>query len=489
MVLGLVLGILLSRNKRLSTWILGVLGVIQTIPSLALLGFLLPLMGIGFFPAVFALFLYGLLPIVRNTFIGISEVDMYVKESAKAMGMTDRHILWQIDLPLALPTIFAGIRTAAVIGVGVATLCSLIGAGGLGELIFRGIALNNAQMIWAGAIPSAGLALGLDAALAFLQKNIQRFFKPILGVFAFGIILWIGFVSFPRQDIFIFKAGFDHEFAERADGYKGLAKHYQIQFSIQTAEFDASLMYEALKNGQVDMIGGYSTDGRIDAFDLLVLEDDKAYFPPYYAVPLVRQEILQKYPFLENVFAKIANQISDIEMRKMNFEIDDLKKSPQEVATAFLKNKGFQTNTRRKGKGNIKIGGKKFTEQYILTEILKQIIENNSSLTVEIIDGLGGTQIAWEALKAGEIDMYPEYTGTAFLTILQPDAKLQEEIIRDKEKVLLYVRKNLFEKYQIQTLAPLGFNNSYALMMRKIDTKRLHIQTISDLKDYLENHR
>ena len=152
----------------------------QTIPSVALLGFLLPLLGIGVVPAIVALFLYALLPIVRNTSTGIEEVDEFVREAARGMGMSDIQILTKVELPLAVPVIFAGIRTATVINVGVATLCALIASGGLGEFIFRGIALNNVNMILAGAIPAAMLAMFFDFVLGILQKFIRQLIKPVL---------------------------------------------------------------------------------------------------------------------------------------------------------------------------------------------------------------------------------------------------------------------------------------------------------------------
>src|SRR5690606_11954937 len=133
----------ISRKKQLASIVLGFTGILQTIPSIALLGFMIPLLGIGVKPAIFALFLYALLPIVRNTFTGISGTDPAVREAAVGMGMSDLQLLLRIDLPLALPVIFAGIRTATVINVGVATLAAYIAAGGLGEFIFGGIALNN----------------------------------------------------------------------------------------------------------------------------------------------------------------------------------------------------------------------------------------------------------------------------------------------------------------------------------------------------------
>ena len=147
LLIGIPLGIFLTRYKKLSGFVIGLVSTIQTIPSLALFGFLLPFFGIGSKPAIIALFLYALLPIVRNTFTGIEEVDFSIKESAKGMGMSDFQILTKVELPLATPVIFAGVRTATVLSVGIATISTYIGAGGLGDFIARGIALNNTKMI------------------------------------------------------------------------------------------------------------------------------------------------------------------------------------------------------------------------------------------------------------------------------------------------------------------------------------------------------
>src|SRR3954454_5263464 len=175
-LVGLPLGILIVRKKQLSGIVLGIAGVLQTIPSIALLGFMIPLLGIGPKPAIVALLLYALLPIIRNTHTGILGVDAAVKEAAMAMGMNKWQILFKVELPLAMPVILAGIRTATVINVGVATLASYIAAGGLGEFIFGGISLNNTNMILAGAIPAALLAIIFD----FLLSRLQHFnFKKI----------------------------------------------------------------------------------------------------------------------------------------------------------------------------------------------------------------------------------------------------------------------------------------------------------------------
>ena len=167
------LGIYITYKQKLASLILSTTGVIQTIPSLALLGFMIPLFGIGFTPAVIALFLYALLPIVRNTHTGLLSTDPILIEAGKAMGMTRQQILFKIRLPLAMDMIMAGIRTALTINIGTATLAAFIGAGGLGESIITGITLNDNNMILRGAIPAALLALIADQGMALVEKAVR----------------------------------------------------------------------------------------------------------------------------------------------------------------------------------------------------------------------------------------------------------------------------------------------------------------------------
>jgi osmoprotectant transport system permease protein len=174
--IGVPLGILVTRSPWLSKPILGTANIAETIPSLALFGFLLPVPWLGARAdrlAITALALYALLPIIRNTAAGIAGVDPAVRESARGMGMTDSQILWQVELPLSLSTILAGIRVATVLTVGIATIAAAIGAGGLGEFIFRGLAMVNDQLILAGAIPAAVLAVGADVALGWLEQRLR----------------------------------------------------------------------------------------------------------------------------------------------------------------------------------------------------------------------------------------------------------------------------------------------------------------------------
>src|SRR6202451_535768 len=175
-LVGIPLGILITRWPSLNKPILGTANVIQTIPSLALFGFLLPAPWIGARAevlAILALTLYALLPLIRNTYTGIKGVDPAVIEAGRGMGMTDRQLLWQVQLPLALAVIVAGVRVATVLSVGIATIAAAIGAGGLGQYIFRGLAMVNNQLILAGAIPAAVLAIGADVVLGWLEKRLS----------------------------------------------------------------------------------------------------------------------------------------------------------------------------------------------------------------------------------------------------------------------------------------------------------------------------
>lgn len=176
-LIGVPLGILVTRWPALNRPVLGTANIVQTIPSLALFGFLLPAPWFGERAdrmAIFALTLYALLPLIRNTYTGINGVDHAIVEAARGMGLTDRQLLFQVQLPLALGVIIAGIRVATVISIGLATIAAAIGAGGLGEYIFRGLAMVSNQVILAGAVPAALLALLADFILGRLEKRLMR---------------------------------------------------------------------------------------------------------------------------------------------------------------------------------------------------------------------------------------------------------------------------------------------------------------------------
>ena len=478
--IGIPLGILITRQPQLSKAILAIANAIQTIPSLAIFGFLISvpfLGGIGKVPAIVALSLYALLPLIRNTYTGIKSVDPAIIEAGRGMGMSDRQLLWQVEIPLALGIILAGVRVATVICVGIATIAAAIGGGGLGVLIFRGIATVNNELILAGAIPAAIIALGADLLLSWLEASLDA--KKTTGkvsiwqwTLPLGIILLIllstifgqqialvsnsndkiiiGSKNFTEQIIlgellaqqieketnlpvdrrfnlggtFIaheavkageidgyieytgtafrailqqkvitdpqivyqrvkqayadkfnlavldslgfentfaivirgedaqkynlktiseaaqytpqWQAGFGHEFLAREDGYPGLAKTYNLKFARSPKGMEIGLMYKALSTKQVDLVAGNSTDGLIPILNLVVLEDNKKYFPPYEAVPIFNQQTLTKYPQVKNAIDKLAGTISADAMQQMNYQVDEQASPVEEVVRKFL---------------------------------------------------------------------------------------------------------------------------------------------------------
>lgn len=171
-VIAVPLGIILTRFEKMAETVIGITAIVQTIPSLALLGFMLPIFGIGTVPAVIALTLYALLPILRNTYAGITGVDPALVDAGKGMGMTSFQILYMVELPMTMPILMAGIRTATVLTIGVAALATFIGAGGLGDIIIRGLNINDKNLILAGAIPAAALALVFDYILKKLEQKV-----------------------------------------------------------------------------------------------------------------------------------------------------------------------------------------------------------------------------------------------------------------------------------------------------------------------------
>ena len=477
--IGIPLGILITRKPRFAPAILGIANALQTIPSLAIFGFLISvpfLGGIGKTPAIVALTVYALLPLIRNTYIGIQNIDPAIREAGKGMGMTDWQLLVQVELPLASSVILAGIRVATVISVGIATIAAAIGGGGLGVFIFRGISTVNNQLILAGAIPAALIALGADFGLGLIEKQLTektavnpRFNRRlaialsivtaiIISAITFSFqstaqTIIIGSKNFTEQVIlgellaqqietqtklkvdrrfnlggtFIcheavksgqisgyveytgtaftavlkqnpisdpqvvynqvkqkyakefnlevmpslgfnntfaitirgdeakrlnlktisqaaqytpqWQAGFGYEFLERADGYAGLAKAYGLKFDKPPQQMEIGLMYQALAQKKVDLIAGNSTDGLIPVLNLFVLEDDKKYFPPYQAVPIFNQATLQKYPEVRDAIAKLSGLISNEEMQKMNYQVDNQSRPAEIVVREWLKSK------------------------------------------------------------------------------------------------------------------------------------------------------
>ncbi|MEO1561430.1 MAG: ABC transporter permease/substrate-binding protein [Cyanobacteria bacterium J06632_19] len=445
--IGIPLGILITRQPKLAKPILGFANIVQTVPSLAIFGFLISvpfLGGIGKIPAIVALTLYALLPLIRNTYTGITSIDPAIRETGKGMGMTNRQLLLQVEIPLALGIIIAGVRVATVISVGIATIAAAVGGGGLGVFIFRGLSTLNNQLILAGAIPSAVIAFGADLSFSWLEKYLTQkedyhkkysFLRTLtlsVGGFLLAIAILVnlntstitigsknsteqiilgeiiaqkieaetdlsvdrrfnlggtfishealkkgqidGYVEYTgtaltavlqkkpisnpevvyqqvkqaydekfqlelmeplgfentfaivmrredAQKLNIktlseagkyspqWQAGFGYEFLEREDGFPGLAKTYDLKLKSSPQQMDLGLMYKALGDKIIDIGNSSSTDGMIQALNLVVLEDDKQYFPPYEAVPVFSQRTLEKYPSLRDTINKLAQSI------------------------------------------------------------------------------------------------------------------------------------------------------------------------------------
>jgi osmoprotectant transport system permease protein len=352
-LIGVPLGILVFRAVLLRSPALGTVSILQTIPSLAMLVFLLTLLQkIGFMPAIIALTLYALLPIVRNTLTGLEGVSPQVIEAATGIGMTEYQQLRMVRIPLAVPVIVAGIRTAAVVGVGIATLSAFIGAGGLGQFINRGLALSDTKLILLGAVPAALLALIVDFSI---------------GAFAWGLR--------PERK-----------------------------------------------------------------------RDERAW------VRRLRRPIALMMPLLL-ILTGLLSYFTRPSMGLLPVESSNI-----------------ETRT-------VRIGTKNFTEQLILGEIMAQLIEAKTALAVERRFNLGGTMICHGAIVNGEIDLYPEYTGTALTAILKHPS------IYDPEEVFGIVREAYRERFEARWLKPFGFNNTYAITVREADAKRYGWVRISDLEN------
>ena len=458
--IGLPAGIVAAHRPRIGRPLLAAASIAQTIPSLALLGFLLPLPfigGIGPRIAIVALILYALLPIVRSTAAGLRSIDRSVIDAGVAMGMTPRQLLWLVELPLALPSIVAGIRIATIVGIGTATIAAAIGAGGLGEYIFRGLSMVDSTVILAGAIPAALLALVADGMLTWVERRLLAGAPPAVARGAGGhrrggrCSSWrsrpqtsaaprpdaivIGSKNFTEQvvlgellaqtlerrgltvtrrlnlggsficdrairsgdiDAYVEYTGTalaailkqpivkDPETAfvararrvrprrperaaaarlqqhlchrraarrrrrarpadrrrpaararrngglasatsspRRADGYPGLASAYGLHFTAPPRVMELDLVYRALATKQVDVIAGDATSGLIKSLDLAMLRDNRAYFPPYYAVPIVRSAVLLAHPEVREAISQLAGKISEDDMRAMNAAVD-----------------------------------------------------------------------------------------------------------------------------------------------------------------------
>ncbi len=474
-VVGLWIGILISKKPKLANYIISVVNIVYTIPSIALLGFLISLTGIGNTTAIIALTIYGLLPIVRSTYVGITTIDPSIIEASQAMGSKELQILYKIKLPLAFPVIFSSIRNMVIMTVALAGIASFVGAGGLGVAIYRGITTNNEMLILVGSIIIALLALVLDGILGIFEKLVlshklkkigyKRFTAVIVAVIvglttilvtqksskdtieiaskptsesyilaeiagelimnetdldvnithgigggtanihpaiekgefdiypeytgtSWQIVLkkdenytndkfetlnkayeesygltWRGLLGFNNtyslgirkeladqynietfsdlaQFANQFTFGAEYDFFEREDGYKALMDAYKLNFK-KVRDMDNGLKYQALFDGKLDVMTVFTTDGQLSDSRIKILRDDKEFYPKYIAGFVIRKDIIKKYPELEEVFKKLENSISEMDMAEMNYRVEIGKESPRDVAISFLKDKGL----------------------------------------------------------------------------------------------------------------------------------------------------
>lgn len=347
-MLGVPLGILIKYVKKLNKPILGFANIVQAIPSMALLGISIPILGIGSAPAIFMVILYSLLPIIKNTYTGLSNISPQILEAAKGIGLTKTQRLFKIQIPLSLPVIMAGIRVSAVTSVGLMTIAAYVGAGGLGYLVFAGIRTINNYQILAGAIPACLLALLVD----YVFSIIERLVTPI---------------------------------------------------SLQANE--------TIKRKE--------------------LEDKR-----------------KKDKIIIYVVIIIALILSATQIIKLNINKRD----------------------------TITVSSLMFTEQLILGNMVSDLIEANTDLIVDRKLALGGTQIVFQALDKGDVDLYVDYTGTMFASLLNYNPT------NDSDFVYNIVKKDMKSKYNIETLEPFNFNNTYVLAIRKETKERYNIKTISDMR-------
>ncbi|MFW5798228.1 MAG: glycine betaine ABC transporter substrate-binding protein [Planctomycetota bacterium] len=308
-----------------------------------------------------------------------------------------------------------------------------------------------------------------------------------LCVAALVVVLFVGSgsktqVTGGRETI---EAAFNAEFTERADGYRGLIETYGFEFTNKPGQMETGMMYKACDNESVDVICGFATDGRIAAYDLTTLEDDKYFFPPYFAAPLVRQQTLDEHPRLKDALNKLAGRIDDSTMQELNYEVDreDKTRRPADVAREFLLKEGL-IDEGGKGSGNagsVSVGSKDFTEQLILGEMMALLIEHHTDLSVNRRMNLGGTMVCFNALRNGDLDLYAEYTGTGLVTILDREA------MTDPEQTYDTVSEQFKQEWNLTWLEPFGFNNTYTLTMRSEQAERLGIRSISDLAEYIND--
>jgi osmoprotectant transport system permease protein len=278
-------------------------------------------------------------------------------------------------------------------------------------------------------------------------------------------------------------AGFDHEYVDRPE-YQRFEEIYGFQFD-NPQLLDPALAYRALEAKQVDVVDVFTTDGRIEAYDLRVLEDDRNLFPPYDACVLVRQKTLESHPGLRTTLEKLSGRISQEEMQRMNLKFSERAVPPGVVARDFLKKEGLLKDEKNGGgqKPPVVVGSKHFGEQKILGHMLAQMIESNTPYAGEKRLGLQGTKVCFGALRSGEIDVYIEYTGTGLANILNE----KYDPSQSSAHILKHVRDEFDSRWDLAWLDPIGFNNTYAYAMREEQAEKLGIEKISDLEPYVDD--
>jgi uncharacterized protein YjgD (DUF1641 family) len=304
-----------------------------------MLGFLIPFSGIGSATAVIALTIYALLPMVRSVHTGLTNVDPAIVEAAKGMGSTRVQILFKVKLPLAMPVIMSGIRNMVTMTIALAGIASFIGAGGLGVAIYRGITTNNTAMTIAGSLLTALLALIADLILSIVEKRMQKHSKKAkrqnkaMGITALVLAgcLIVTAVASQRQSSKTVHIA-----------TKPMTEQYVLGEMLDILiEQDTGLKYQALEEKQIDVMVVFTTDGQLSTADAVVLTDDKDFFPSYLCGNVVRSEVLEKYPELQDVFNTLTGQIQNEDMVEMNYEVEVEGKEPRDVAEAFLEERGL----------------------------------------------------------------------------------------------------------------------------------------------------
>ncbi len=268
----------------------------------------------------------------------------------------------------------------------------------------------------------------------------------------------------------------DHEYSVRPDGYPGLAELYGFEFD-DVVIMDLGITYGALRDKQVPLAMGFATDGRIAAFDLVNLVDDKHFHPVYNCAPNVLEKALEQYPEIADILNAVVPYLDPETIQSLNAKVDIDEREPAEVAREFLLENGLiAENPPPADKGLVKVGSKEFTEQILLGQISIALLED-AGFEVEDSTGLGGTALAREALVNEDIDLYWEYTGTAWMSFLE-----HEEPLTDSEECYQSVKEEDLQN-GVVWLDYTEFDNTYTIMMRREDAENLGITTISDLAD------